>query len=113
MNNTENWCNLKIYNSLTFILTADGDLYTTTASPSEISRIAEKSKFLQLWNDYINTSFIRKIFVKQMDEVDNAILEITDKDLRSRVQVEVDKRRKDGYRMNMEVYKNILSRLSK
>lgn len=113
MNNTENWSNLRVYKSLTFVLTSDWDLYTTTASPSEINRIAEKSKFLQLWNDYINTSFIRKIFVKQMDDVDNAILEITDKDLRARVQVEVDKRRKDWFRMNMEVYKNILTRLSK
>lgn len=112
MNNTQNWSTLKVYQTLTYVITSDGELYTTTASPSEINRIAEKSKFLQLWNDYINTSFIRKIFIKQMDDVDNAILQIGDKDLRSRVQTEVDRRRKDWFRMNMEVYRNILSRLS-
>lgn len=113
MNTTaENWGNLKIYQTLTFVLTSDWDLYTTTATPSEINRIAEKSKFIQLWNDYINTSFIRKIFTKQVDEVDNAILGISDKDLRARLQSEIDKRRKDWYRVNMEVFKNILNRLS-
>lgn len=109
----ENWSSLKVYRALTFVLTTDGDLYTTTATPSEINRIAEKSRFLQLWEDYINTSFIKKIFTKNVDEVDNAILQIADKDLRSRVQNEIEKRRKDWYRVNMDVYKNILDRLSK
>lgn len=109
----ENWSSLKVYRALTFVLTTDGDLYTTTATPSEINRIAEKSRFLQLWEDYINTSFIKKIFTKNVDEVDNAILQIADKDLRSRVQNEIEKRRKDWYRVNMDVYRNILDRLNK
>lgn len=114
MNTTpENWSSLKIYRALTFVLTTDGDLYTTTATPSEINKIAEKSKFLQLWEDYINTSFIKKIFIKNVDEVDNAILQIADKNLRARIQNEIEKRRKDGFRVNMEVYQNILDRLSK
>lgn len=109
----ENWSSLKVYRALTFVLTTDGDLYTTTATPSEINRIAEKSRFLQLWEDYINTSFIKKIFTKNVDEVDNAILQIADKDLRSRVQNEIEKRRKDWYRVNMDVYRNVLDRLNK
>lgn len=109
----ENWSSLKVYRALTFVLTTDGDLYTTTATPSEINKIAERSRFLQLWEDYINTSFIKKIFTKNVDEVDNAILQIADKDLRSRVQNEIERRRKDWYRVNMDVYRNVLDRLNK
>lgn len=112
MNDTQNWSAIKVYQTLTYVITTDGDLYTTTASPSEINRIAERSKFIQLGEDYINTSFIRKIFTKQIDEVDNAILRINDKNLRAKIQSEIDKRRKDGFRVNMEVYRNILTRLT-
>jgi hypothetical protein len=45
--------------------------------------------------------------------VDNALIQIQDKNLRSRVRAEVEKRRKDWFRVNIEVYQNILNRLSK
>jgi hypothetical protein len=40
-------------------------------------------------------------------------LQIADKNLRARMQAEVDERRKSWSRLNMEIYKNILDRLSK
>jgi hypothetical protein len=40
-------------------------------------------------------------------------LQISDKNLRARVQAEVDERRRTWSRLNMEIYKNILDRFSK
>jgi hypothetical protein len=40
-------------------------------------------------------------------------LQIADKNLRARVQKEVDDRRRTWTRLNMEIYQNILNRLSK
>jgi hypothetical protein len=40
------------------------------------------------------------------------MLQIADKNLRARVQSEVESRRKSWSRLNMEIYKNILDRLS-
>ena len=115
MNATEqqSWSALKVYKALTYILTLDGDVYTTTEAPEEINRKAKWNILLQLWNDYINVQRIRKITVKPADEIDNALLQISDKNLRARVQAEVDERRKTWNRLNMEIYKNILDRLSK
>lgn len=42
----------------------------------------------------IAKSSIKRAFVKQTDEIDNAILQISDKNLRARVQAEVEARRK-------------------
>jgi len=42
----------------------------------------------------IAKSSIKRAFVKQTDEIDNALLQIADKNLRARMQAEVDERRK-------------------
>jgi hypothetical protein len=43
----------------------------------------------------LSKSSIKRAFIKQVDEVDNAILQIPDKNLRMRIQTEIDKRRKE------------------
>lgn len=111
--NASVWNTIKLYKELTYVITKDNDVYTTTATPDQISKACEKSKFLKLWNDYIAVDRIKKLTVKQTDEIDNALLQISDKNLRARVQAEVDERRKTWWRLNMEIYKNILDRLSK
>lgn len=111
--NATNWSALKVYKELTFVITRDGDVYTTTATPDQISKLCEKSRFLKLWSDYIAVDRIKKLTVKPADEIDNALLQISDKNLRARVQAEVDERRRTWSRLNMEIYKNILDRFSK
>lgn len=104
---------LKIYKELTYIQTKDGELYATPTERATVERLANQNKFLNLWSETINTDIIKRIFKKEVDEIDNALLQIADKNLRSRVQKEVDERRKSWTRLNMEIYKNILDRLSK
>lgn len=104
---------LKIYKELTYIQTKDGELYATPTERATVEKIANQTKFLNLWSETINTDIIKRIFSKEVDEIDNALLQIADKNLRARVQKEVDERRKSWTRLNMEIYKNILDRLSK
>ena len=104
---------LKIYKELTYIQTSDGELYATPTERATVERLANQNKFLNLWSETINTSIIKRIFSKEVDDIDNALLMISDKNLRARVQKEVDERRKSWTRLNMEIYKNILDRLTK
>ena len=110
--NTTNPDSLKIYRELTYIETYDWDLYATCESKSNIEKLANSNKFLNLGNELINTNSIKRIFNKEVDEIDNALLQIADKNLRARVQKEVDERRRNWTRLNMGIYRNILNRLS-
>lgn len=111
--NTNNSSALKVYKQLTYIQTFDGEIYTTEVTPDALAENMNKNKFLKLWNELLNISNIKSVFTKQTDEIDNALLQISDKNLRARIQAEVDERRKTWSRLNMEIYKNILDRLSK
>lgn len=104
---------LKVYKQLTHIETFDGEVYVVDQPLTNLEKLLNNNKFLNLWNEAINTASIKRVFIKEVDEVDNALINISDKNLRSRVRAEVEKRRKDWYRVNMDVYKNILDRLSK
>lgn len=104
---------LKIYKELTYIQTTDGELYATPTDRATVEKLANQNKLLNLWSETINTNIIKRIFSKQVDEIDNALLMISDKNLRARVQAEIDNRRKQWTRLNMEIYQNILNRLSK
>ena len=103
---------LKVYKELTYIQTSDGELYATTREKEAVEKLANQNKFLNLWSEIINTNIIKRIFSKQVDEIDNALLMIADKNLRARVQSKVDERRRNWERLNMEIYQNILNRLS-
>ena len=111
--NSSNACPLKVYKELTYIETFDGEIYVVDDELNVVEYNMNNFKFLNIWNETLNTSCIKRAFTKQVDEVDNALIQISDKNLRSRVRAEVEKRRKDWSRVNMEVYKNILDRLSK
>ena len=103
---------IKIYKELTYIQTFDWEIFTTTVWVDKLNDNLNKWKFVKIWNELLNVSNIKHIFTKQVDEIDNALLQISDKNLRARVQAEVDKRRKEWNRMNLEIYQNILNRLS-
>ena len=111
--NSRNTNSIKIYKELTYIQTFDNDILPIWISLEELLGMLNSNKFLKLWNRILNTSNVKNAFTKKADEVDNAILQIEDKELRTRVQTEIDKRRKDWSRVNIEVYQNILNRLSK
>lgn len=104
---------IKEYIQLTYIETFDGEIIPLVEEMGVVWELLDNnSKFLNVWNEMISKSIIKRVFIKQVDEVDNAILKISDKNLRMRVQAEIDKRRKEWSRVNMEVYRNVLNRLS-
>lgn len=104
---------IKLYEQLTYIETFDGEIIPLAEDFKLVSEaLNDGSKFFNVWSEMLSKSSIKRAFIKQVDEVDNAILQIPDKNLRMRIQTEIDKRRKEWSRVNIEIFKNILNRLS-
>ena len=102
---------IKVYKELSYIYTYDDNVYPTTLTLNELNMMLEKSKFINLWTDLVNVSSIKRVESKKVDSVENAILQINDKELRDRVRAEVKKRAKEWKITNLEILKNILNRM--
>ena len=104
---------IKLYEELTYIYTFDDKVYPTPIAVKDLEKLLNGSnRFINLWNDLIAVSSIKRVESRKVDSVENAVLQIKDPDLREKVQIEIWKRRKDGLATNMEILKNILDRLS-
>lgn len=105
---------LKVYKELVYIETFDGELIPTAESKEELQELLKNSdKFVDLGDELLSKSAIKRIIKKKIDEIDNYILHtIQNIPLRNRVQSEVDKRKKEGARINMDILLNIIERLS-
>ena len=105
---------LKVYKELVYIETFDGELIPTAESKEELQELLKNyDKFLDLGDELLSKSAIKRIIKKKIDEIDNYILHnIQNIPLRNRVQSEVDKRKKEGARINMDILLNIIERLS-
>jgi len=101
---------LTLYQDLTYIETYDDQVRTTTASLENVSRLLKDEKFLNLWNELINVSNIKRVFTKEMTDIDKVIYSIQDKHVRDRIKVEIDKRKKDGLRVSVWIIQNLLSK---
>lgn len=103
---------ITLYKELCYIETYDWDVI---ALADDFKAIADElnnwSKFMNLWTEMIAKSSIKRVFKKNADEIDNMIVMISDKQLRSRVQKEVDERRSQWKRLNKEILDNIITRL--
>ena len=98
---------LKVYKELVYIETFDGELIPTAESKEELQELLKNS------DELLSKSAIKRIIKKKIDEIDNYILHnIQNIPLRNRVQSEVDKRKKEGARINMDILLNIIERLS-
>jgi len=106
----ENMNDLTLYQDLTYIETYDDQVRTTTASLENVSRLLKDEKFLNLWNELINVSNIKRVFTKEMTDIDKVIYSIQDKHVRDRIKVEIDKRKKDGLRVSVWIIQNLLSK---
>lgn len=104
---------LKVFKNLTCIECFDGEIRTTSASLDTIYNLLKEEQFLKLWNELINKSNIKRVFMKELSDVDKVIYSIEDKSLRERLQAELDKRMKDGLRVNVEIVQNILEKYQK
>lgn len=101
---------INLYKELTYIETYDDQIRTTTASLENVSKLLKEEKFLNLWNELINTSNIKRVFTKEMSDVDKVIYSIQDKTVRERIKAEVDKRKKDWLRISVGIIQNLLSK---
>lgn len=105
---------IKIYEELSYIYTFDDKIYPTPMTVKELEIMLNQSgsRFLNLGSDLIAVSSIKRIESKKADSIDNAILRIEDKEIRSLVDAEVRKRKIEGKKLNMEIFKNILDRVT-
>ena len=106
---------IKIYEELSYIYTFDDKIYPTPMTVKELEIMLNQSgsRFLNLGTDLIAVSSIKRIESKKADSIDNAILRIEDKEIRSLVDAEVRKRKIEGKKLNMEIFRNILDRITK
>ncbi len=102
---------IKIYEELSYIHTYDDKVYPTPLTLEVINKMLESSKFINLGSELINVWNIKRVETKKVDSVENAILQIKDSELRDKVRNEVKKRKSEWKITNMEILKNILTRL--
>lgn len=102
--------NLNIYKELTFIETYDNEIRTLTASVEDVSKLLKEEKFLNLWNELINVSNIKRVYSTEMTDVDKVIYSIQDKQIRDKVKADVEQRKKDWLRISVGVIENLLSK---
>lgn len=104
---------IKIYEELSYIHTFDDKVYPTPVSVKDLERLLNgTNKFLNLWSDLIAVSSIKRVESKKVDSVDNALYQIKDSELREQVTAEINKRRKNWDRVNIEILNNILHRIT-
>jgi len=103
---------INIYKELTYIETYDDQIRTTTASLENVSKLLKEEKFLNLWNELINVSNIKRVFTKELSDIDKVIYSIQNKVIREKIKSEVDKRKKDGLRISVGVIQNLLDKYS-
>lgn len=103
---------IKLYKELCYIQTTDWELIPIAEDLKTMKMIyADKNQFIDLWTELLSKRMIKRIFSKKVDEIDNMIVMINDKNLRARVQAEVDERRRNWKRLNKEILDNIIERL--
>lgn len=102
--------NLKLYEELTYIECYDWEIRTTTAKLETINKLLKEEQFLNLWNELLNKSNIKRIFTKELDDMDKIIYSIEDKNIRSQIQLEIDRRTKEWLRVNVGIIENLLAK---
>lgn len=102
--------NIKQYQELTYIECYDGEIRTTVVWLDIIKRLLDEQQFLHLWNELINRWNIKRVFTRELSDVDKVICSIEDKNIRRLVQKDIEKRIKDWLRVNVEIVENLLSK---
>ena len=104
---------IKPYEELSFIYTFDDKAYPTPIAVGDLERLLNSNlKFINLGSDLIAVSSIKRVESKKVDSVDNALLHIKDPNIREQATTEINRRRKNWDRVNLEILNNILDRLS-
>ena len=75
-----------------------------------IWKLLQEVQFLPLGEELINKSNIKRVFTKEISDVDKVIYSIEDKNIRRKVMAEIEKRNKEWLRVNIDVVENLLSK---
>ena len=102
--------NIKQYQELTYIECYDWEIRTTIVWLDIIKKLLDEQQFLHLWNELINRWNIKRVFTRELSDVDKVICSIEDKNIRRLVQKDIEKRIKDWLRVNVEIVENLLSK---
>lgn len=102
---------LKIYKEICYIRTFDWEEYEVAVSMERMKMLMKSDeKFLDLWWTYLNKSAIKDIYSTKPDEIENFLLNIENRKLRSKVKDEVKRRKLEEKRINIEILQNITER---
>lgn len=106
--------NIVPYVELTYIETYDNQLISTPTSYETVVKLLQKSdnQFLNLWSELVNKSNIKRVFVKGLSDVEKILFSIEDRQLREKIKTEIREREKKGFRVNVKVVENLISRFS-
>lgn len=101
---------IRVFEKLTYIETYDWNIETTTASIETVSKLLNEQQFINLWNQLLNRSNIKRVFTKELSDIDEIVYSIEDKTIRAKVQSDIDKRIKDWSRVNAMIVWNLISK---
>ena len=105
---------IKQYKQLTYLETYDWEIFTLEDDLDKVNKILNNdTAFIQLWDTFLNKNSIKKAFRKELDEVEQLILLINDKELRIKIKNAVRERREQGLRVNRQVLRNLYDKFSK
>lgn len=102
--------NIKLFEKLTYIETYDWEIRTTTAKIEDVAKLLNEQQFINLWEELLNKSNIKRVFVKELSDVDKVIFSIDDITIRKKVKADVEKRIKDWLRVNVWIVQNLLAK---
>lgn len=103
---------LDLYFPLTYVETYDDQIRTTPVSLDKIATLLKTEKFLRLGDELLNVSNIKRVFAKEMTDVDKIIYAIEDKQLKEKVKAEVSRRQKEWLRVNVNIVQNLVQKFS-
>lgn len=108
MENTQ----IKVYQEISYIETFDGEQIAINIPIQWLKEriYNDKEKFIQVGSDFINKSIIKRFYSKKVDEIENAILNIANKEIRDKVKVDIENRKKEGKRINLEILSNVIKK---
>jgi len=105
---------IKQYKQLTYLETYDWEIFTLEDDLDKVNKILNNdTAFIQLWDTFLNKNSIKKAFRKELDETEQLILLINDKELRIKIKNAVRERREQGLRVNRQVLRNLYDKFSK
>lgn len=108
MENTQ----IKVYQEISYIETFDGEQIAINIPIQWLKEriYNDKEKFIQVGSDFINKSIIKRFYSKKVDEIENAILNIANKEIRDKVKIDIENRKKEGKRINLEILSNVIKK---